>query len=91
MENKLYESGMSNKELNNPFSKNLANTNMSSFNENLFNNPLLKQTKKSVKELIDYNTEFQDAKQSTGERIDQNNVDKILSPIYEKLNEIKKK
>ena len=91
MENKLYESGMSNKELNNPFSKNLANTNMSTFNENLFNNPLLKQTKKSVKELIDYNTEFQDAKQSTGERIDQNNVDKILSPIYEKLNEIKKK
>jgi len=91
MENKLYESGMSNKELNNPFSKNLANTNMSSFNENLFNNPLLKQTKKSVKELKDYNTEFQDAKQSTGERIDQNNVDKILSPIYEKLNEIKKK
>ena len=91
MENKLYESGMSNKELNNPFSKNLANTNMSSFNENLFNNPLLKQTKKSVKELIDYNTEFQDAKQSTGERIDQNNVDKILSPIYVKLNEIKKK
>ena len=91
MENKLYDSGMSNKESNNPFAKNLANTNMSSFNDHLFNNPLLKQTKKSVKELIDYNTEFQDAKQSTGERIDQNNVDKILSPIYEKLNEIKKK
>ena len=90
MENKLYDSGMSNKESNNPFAKNLANTNMSSFNENLFNNPLLNQTKKSVKELIDYNTEFQDAKQSTGERIDQNNVDKILSPIYRKLNEIKK-
>ena len=90
MENKLYDSGMSNKESNNPFAKNLANTNMSSFNENLFNNPLLNQTKKSVKELIDYNTEFQDAKQSTGERIDQNNVDKILSPIYRKLNEKKK-
>ena len=90
MENKLYDSGMSNKESNNPFAKNLANTNMSSFNDNLFNNPLLKQTKKSVKELIDYNTEFQNAKESAGERIDQNNVDKILSPIYEKLNEIKK-
>ena len=97
IKNKFYESKPSsknstliqNEELNNPFSKNLASSNVSGFNENR-KNPLLKQTKNSVKELIQYNTNFQNAKKSSVEKIDEIEVQKILSPVYDKVDEIKK-
>ena len=75
------------KELN-PFSQNLGDSNR--FN-NQFKNILLKQTKISVKELIDYNTDFQNTKKTAGENINKNEVMKILSPIYNIINEIKDK
>ena len=75
------------KELN-PFSQNLGDSNR--FN-NQFKNILLKQTKISVKELIDYNTDFQNTKKTAGENINKNEVMKILSPIYNIINEIRDK
>ena len=75
------------KELN-PFSQNLGDSNR--FN-NQFKNILLKQTKISVKELIDYNSDFQNTKKTAGENINKNEVMKILSPIYNIINEIRDK
>ena len=72
----------------NPFSQNLGDSNR--FN-NQFKNILLKQTKISVKELIDYNSDFQNTKKTAGENINKNEVMKILSPIYNIINEIKDK
>ena len=64
--------------VNNPFNQNMSE---------LAKNPLLSNTKTSVKNLIKYNDEFQN-KNETRESIDEVEVKKILIPIYDNIEQI---
>ena len=97
MKNKFYESKPSsknstliqNQEAINPFLKNLASSNMSRFSEQS-KNPILKQTQSSINELYQYKSNFENTKKSSEDKIDEVEVQKILSPVYDKVDEIKK-
>ncbi len=64
--------------INNPFNQNMSE---------LAKNPLLLNTKTSVKNLIKYNDEFQN-KNETRESIDEVEVKKILIPFYDSIEQI---
>ena len=64
--------------INNPFNQNMSE---------LAKNPLLHNTKTSVKNLIKYNDEFQN-KNETRETIDEVEVKKILIPFYDNIEQI---
>ena len=97
MKNKFFESKPSsksstliqNQEANNPFLKNLASSNLSKFSEHS-KNPILKQTQSSINELYQYKSNFENTKKSNEDKIDEVEVHKILSPVYDKVDEIKK-
>ena len=64
--------------INNPFNQNMSE---------LAKNPLLLNTKTSVKNLIKYNDEYQN-KNETRETIDEVEVKKILIPFYDSIEQI---